>query len=41
VFSRRAADLMEFLIFSATTSTEKKGSEATLGTLGAEKLKIT
>ena len=38
---RRAADLMEFLIFFMTTSTKKNGSEATLGTLGIKKLKIT
>ena len=31
----------EILVFSATTSTKKNGSEATLGTLGAEKLKFT
>ena len=31
----------EILILSATTSTKKNGSGATLGTLGAEKLKFT
>ena len=32
---------MEILIFTAMTSTKKNGSGATLGTLGAEKLKFT
>ena len=31
----------EILIFTATTSTKKNGSGATLGTLGAEKSKFT
>ena len=31
----------EILIFSLTTCTKKNGSEATLGTLGKEKLKFT
>ena len=31
----------EILVFSLTTSTKKKGSGATLGTLGKEKLKFT
>ncbi len=31
----------EILVFSLTTSTKKYGSEATLGTLGKEKLKFT
>ena len=36
-----ASIFREILFFSATTSTEKKGSGATLGTLGAEKIKFT
>ena len=31
----------EILVFTATTSTKKNGSVATLGTLGAEKSKFT
>jgi len=38
---RPASIFEEILVFSLTTSTKKNGSEATLGTLGKEKLKFT
>ena len=41
VYAYSAIIFEEILIFSATTSTKKNGSAATLGTLGAEKSKFT
>ena len=40
MYTHPASIFEEILIFTATTSTKKNGSGATLGTLGAEKLKF-